>query len=129
MRIANGLYEESSDPDEEAPPPWSHIGSQPGLRVFFPPLPHFQLPQWEMSWNPVSSIESIAVRTRLEGWFTIAGQMTAVVSARSNNGRFNGTYLVLGSGRLLWARVVLGGQPRALEARLISACDGATLQP
>jgi hypothetical protein len=129
MAIAYGLYDESFGASEEAPPPWSHVGSRPGLRVYFPPLPHFQLPEWDMSWNPIGASQSIVVRTRLEGWFDIGGHPTALVSARSEDGRFDGTYLVLASGRLLWARVVVAGQPRVLEARLVSACDGPTLMP
>ena len=121
----HGYYED----DAEAPPPWSHIGSLPGLRVFFPPVTHFSTPDWKTGWDPMSPIESVAVGTRLEGWFSIGGNMAALVTARSENDRFSGSYLVLASGRLLWARVVVGGQPHVLEARLVSACDGPTLQP
>ena len=94
----------------EEPAPWSRTGSGPGLHVFFPFLP--QAPE----------------RKTLEGWFSVGGQTAALIRASSDDG-LQGTYLVLATGRLLWARAVVHGQSDDFtEAKLVSACDGPTLK-
>jgi len=112
---------------DEGPPPWTGVGSRPGLRVFFPPLPQYQNPKWETpGWTPTQLPRS--VRTTFDGWFNIGGHPTALVRARSDDGRFQGSYLVLASGCLLWAGAVVDGQSGGvIEAKLVSACDGPTL--
>ena len=107
--IANGLVEERVHVRDEEPAPWSRIGSRPGLRAFFPGLP--QAPEWKT----------------VKGWFTIGGQPAALISEQSDDG-LQGTYLVLASGRLLWAKVIVHGRSDDfMEAKLVSACDGPTL--